>query len=43
MFLMANLDNNSRHEKRRVSSQTVPVDIKKLIHTGASGGLFTIW
>jgi hypothetical protein len=32
MFLVANLDKNPDRGKSRVSSQTVPVDIKKLIH-----------
>lgn len=43
MFLVANLDNNRGRGKSRVFSQSVPVDIKKLIHSGASGAAFTIW
>ena len=43
MFLVANLDNNRERGKSRVFSQSVPVDIKKLIHSGASGAAFTIW
>jgi len=43
MFLVANLDNNSERGKSRVFAQTVPVDIKKLIHSCASGAAFTIW
>jgi hypothetical protein len=43
MFLVANLDKNRDRGKSRVFAQTVPVDIKKLIHTCPSGALFTIW
>lgn len=40
---LANLDNFSRPGKSPVSAQTVPVDIKNLIHRGPSGVTFTIW
>ena len=40
---LANLDNFSDPGKRPVSAQTVPVDIKNLIHRGPSGVTFTIW
>jgi hypothetical protein len=43
MFLVANLDKNRDRGKSRVFAQTVPVDIKKLIHTCPSGASFTIW
>jgi len=43
MFLVANLNNNLDRRKSRVFAQSVPVDIKKLIHILASGALFTIW
>jgi len=43
MFLVANLDKNRHRGKSRVFAQTVPVDIKKLIHTSPSGASFTIW
>ena len=43
MFLVANLDNNPGRGKSAVSAQTVPVDIKKLIHKRGSGVSFTIW
>jgi hypothetical protein len=33
MFLVANLDKNRERGKSRVFAQTVPVDIKKLIHS----------
>ncbi|MEW6372298.1 MAG: hypothetical protein AB1584_15285 [Pseudomonadota bacterium] len=33
MFLVANLDKNCDRGKSRVFAQTVPVDIKKLIHS----------
>jgi len=43
MFLVANLDKNRERGKSRVFAQTVPVDIKKFIHTWPSGVSFTIW
>jgi len=43
MFLVANLDKNRRRGKSRVFAQTVPVDIKKLIHTCPSGVFFPVW
>ncbi|MFC3460228.1 MULTISPECIES: hypothetical protein [Massilia] len=43
MFLVANLDKKPGRGKSRVFAQTVPVDIKKLIHRRGSGVMFTIW
>jgi len=43
MFLVANLDKNRGCGKSRVFAQSVPVDIKKLIHSCATGAAFTIW
>jgi len=43
MFLVANLDKNPGRGKSHVFAQSVPVDIKKLIHRRGSGVSFTIW